>query len=171
LFAYVELVAENKMPLLSNILEMRQNPEVVKEYTFSVFLPCVQGKHDWRRRIKSQKPSSFVHVNTEAYLYLMIENSYDKWVSMATPSEGNEDRTIVETKWVCKKGFTCRYQSWENQALPRYEELVKMVKADRARNGTVEVEYMLNNRNKSSAFTATSPINNVTYKMYDDLDA
>ena len=125
---------------------MRRNKTVFFVF-LGMMLPSVFGKLKWRRKIRDTLPQNFVDATTEAFTYLLLENSYNKWV------EAVEVDTVsgrkVKARWTWEARSARKYEGWNSQGIVRFNELVAMVKRDRRENKKLEEHYCRSMKNNN----------------------
>ena len=118
------------------------------------FIPFVVGFKHWGRFYRTQQLSSLATCSDESFLLLVLENNYERWVDEAEWLETNKDKPKAERSprhWAAAKytnsgksqfNGRCRpCQGWSNEGYKRFNELHKLVKADR--KGREEFEQEL----------------------------
>ena len=76
--------------------------------------------------------TDFVMVSDEAFIYLILENYWNKW--------SLQDDDNATTKWMLKRNSGDKYRGWPDEAKLRYNELVLKVLDDREREASKQVE-------------------------------
>ena len=108
-----------------------------------IFLPCVVGSVNWRRKCGVSLICDFVTVSDEVFCLFMLENSYDMWVDgwefkQRVKSGVEENRRRKKTERVNplyttgSAGEAGKYKGWNKEGMERWNELYKKVKGCRA---------------------------------------
>ena len=115
---------------------------------FGTFLECVCGRRSWGKQknhdLISQATekggrSKVVTKSDEAFALLLFENYIEKWKA---PPENPDDRELnaqgkrkqprQRGKYTGIKSGHCKYGGWSHAGMARFNELYKLVEADRA---------------------------------------
>ena len=142
----------NEFPTLDDMMSLSDGGEAYK-WTCAKFMPFVVGFKNWKRLMRTQKISQMATCSDESFLLLILENNYDRWVDEAkwlvvNKDKAKEDRAPKD--WAAAKytnsGFVkadgrCRAcQGWSSEGYLRFNELHKLVKADRRGRHVFEQE-------------------------------
>ena len=76
--------------------------------------------------------TDFVTVSDEAFIYLVLENYWNKWTQ--------QDAENATTKWTSRRNSGDKCRGWPDEAKLRYNELVVQVLDDRERDTSKQVE-------------------------------
>lgn len=137
---------------LQEFIGGRRNQDAF-ELTMERFAPCVVGKSLYKQRLKSAKcEEDLITVSDEAFLYLILENAYDRWVDIFKRSQREDaDRRTKGREWRWESDVPTQYteggikfsatatrpqgrgssKGWTNEGILRYNELFRMVRKDR----------------------------------------
>jgi hypothetical protein len=123
------------MPTIMEWVTMRDNKEGWYNAFFGLFMIHVVGATKFRNLGVAQFVSSFVSVSDEAFALLVLENCEERWSDMY---KNNMTKSIKKNKYTdggraCKTGRSRNLKGWSNKGLNRFNELYRLVKADRAR--------------------------------------
>jgi hypothetical protein len=119
-------------------LEMRGNREASKIF-FDKLLPAVYGRLRWKKWIVVKKPQEFCSATTEALTYLLLENSYKKWIEYVDVDR--KDGRKQKTRWTDNARCARKYEGWDKEGIVRFNELVGLVKVDRKDRCNEETHY------------------------------
>jgi hypothetical protein len=158
------------LPALSALQDMREGSSADIDFMFDCLLPAVYGKKNWKRQFfrdgTFKRPSEIASNGTEAFVYLLLENSYETWMERAKlmdaerlrppspgckkPSEKDMRKSAkaagtIDRKWTSEKQvrLATKHDGWGNKAIKRYNELCAQVLKDRASNSEWEDEYLV----------------------------
>ena len=142
----------NEFPTLDAMMSLSDGGEAYK-WTCAKFMPFVVGFKNWKRLMRTQKISQMATCSDESFLLLILENNYDRWVDEAKWLVVNKDKAkedCAPKDWAAAKytnsGFVkadgrCRAcQGWSSEGYLRFNELHKLVKADRRGRHVFEQE-------------------------------
>ena len=136
-----------KLPELREILKMRQppTPDIWGEeaahqdnnmatFTFVVehLVGAILGKKVWDKYKCHEMVSTKFTPSDEAYLYVILSNSYDLWISAEGSRVGNGSLT--------KDGTNKKYCGWTKEGIKLYNEYMQKVKSNRQAVGARDVE-------------------------------
>jgi hypothetical protein len=157
-----EVPTSIKLPNLEDILKMRQMPNTngeVEETTTNegmeetntnggleggqmggesfVFVAdylvgAVLGKKEWDRYKFRQRVTKHFTETDEAFLYVVLLNSYDLWKT--------SDGTKVGTGILTKDGSNKKYCGWTKQGIKAYNEILEKVRDNRKASWAQNVE-------------------------------
>lgn len=103
------------------------------------FIPCVVGKSDWDDNSSKKLIEELVNPSDEALAILLLENSWELWLEVATQLAANPGckeselkLKSVKTKWT-SQGRPTAFGGWPIVGLRRYNELYNGVAEDRAK--------------------------------------
>jgi len=108
---------------------------------FGSFIECVCGRRSWGKQKHYQLISGaeedngigkLVTRSDEAFALLIFENYIDKWKSAMIPVNEDQKQNRQRGKFTAKKSGHCKYGGWSREGTARFNELYKIVQADRA---------------------------------------
>ena len=147
---------------LDEILELSRNKEVMVQF-LEKFVSCVVGRIEWKRSCKDQPISRIASATDEAFALLVLENIWDSWGDVDPQDYLLKRRERVEPKKQAPEGNSSqkkprqkeipgkytekhrnakRYRGWSDEGIARFNQLVKMVREDRARRSEFEVNFL-----------------------------
>ena len=140
-----ELEKENKNCELEHYLSMRGNSKAYMHLCTN-YLPCVVGKKQWDDASRDGPMSEIADETDEAFLLLVLENSWLVWKQLAEYPKGElplqKDRMLP--KYTGTPAGSGRNEGWGDLGTKRYNQLCKRVELDRKENGTsFDREYLL----------------------------
>lgn len=136
-----------KLPELRDILKMRPPPipnargeendhqdENMTAFTFVVehLVGAILGKKVWDKYKCREHVSTKFTPSDEAYLYVILENSYELWIS----AEGSR----VGAGNLTKDGTNKKYCGWTVEGIKKYNHYMDKVKLNREAVGAKDVE-------------------------------
>mmetsp|Transcript_24122 Transcript_24122/g.67967 ORF Transcript_24122/g.67967 Transcript_24122/m.67967 type:complete len:324 (+) Transcript_24122:93-1064(+) len=129
---------DGTLPSLDDILMMRSNEKVANIF-FGSFLPTIHGKNRYKHDASRDVISVAISESTEVYAYMVLLNDYDKWVKEAKQSKFGVTASHA-SRW-SNAGVN---HPWEVQAVPKFKEIEKKVRADRAsaRGKAFEIKFL-----------------------------
>ena len=142
-----EVPTHMQLPDLRDILKMRPLPMGRREgggnetsgnditaFTFVVehLVPAVIGKKTWNKSKCTEIVSTTFSPSDEAFLYLILSNSYDLWKS----ANGSK----VGTGTLTKDGTNKKYCGWTKQGMKVFNDILRKVKQNREAAGAKKVE-------------------------------
>ena len=114
------------------------------------YMPCVVGKKNWDDQSRDEPMSEIADESDEAFLLLVIENSYLVWKQLAkypkgTLPEGEAKRNLpLYTGTPAGSG---RNEGWGDTGTKRFNALCRRVEKDRAEHGEqFDREYIAKRR-------------------------
>jgi hypothetical protein len=146
-----DTVSDDTRPGKDEFCKGRRNRKTYTTF-FSRFVPAVVGPELFRQRLQDANgdtsPDTVCTISDEAFALLLVENSYDRWTDIykqtgGIPKQRRGDRTRQcdsdiaplythgGIKYVLHQ--TTKKKGWTDQGIERYNELFKMVQADRQR--------------------------------------
>jgi hypothetical protein len=137
------------MPSVRNMMALRRGVggQINVSYIFfcEKFLKHVVGVRTFNGGWKNKATiTDLATPSDEALGLLLLENSENRWIQefeMEQRGEDECDSALPKTKYTsngdkkAKRGFTKKYGGWSNEGIDRFNELVGLVKLDRAVNG------------------------------------
>jgi hypothetical protein len=131
----------NELCSLEEFLAMRENKKAFSQFCDHI-LPCIVGRTRWDKHVEVVRVSKIATTCDEAWGLLLLENSWDLWNQMAADRLGLvEPSDRLPTKWTHTTGTARRNEGWGDKGIPRFNELIGMIKADRAKNQEVEEDF------------------------------
>ena len=131
----------NNFPSLENILDLRKdtNDAYSKFFCLHFLKPMVTDKI-WKERCHSNVLSDedFVTITDESFALLVLENNWDFWVA-----KGKDDEATAEDnppKYTNEAKSSGKGKGWNDEGKIRLNELIKMVKKDRAASHATKFE-------------------------------
>ena len=143
-----DLHREGELCELQEFMEMRKNGRAFRQFCDNI-LPCIVGRAKWDKVVAGKLVSKMSTGTDEAWGLLLLENSWDLWEQMADAPSGKvmpKDRKA--TKWTNLEGKPKKNEGWGDKGIPRFNELMHSVLADRAANKDVEEEYLRETKEK-----------------------
>ena len=108
-------------------MKMRKEPKMYSVVCDNI-ISLVVGKHVWRNKSWNTKMSELVTVSDEAFALLLLENSWDSWLHLASKEE--HDETVVKLLYTVNGAGTRKNHGWKKEGLLRYVELINIVRND-----------------------------------------
>ena len=140
--ALTDLHREGELCELQEFLEMRKNGKAFRQFCDNI-LPCIVGRAKWDKVVACKLVSKMTTSTDEAWGLILLENSWDLWEQMANvPSGKVMPKERKATKWTNLEGTPKKNEGWGDKGIPRFNELMSGVLADRVANKEVEVEYL-----------------------------
>ena len=127
---------------------MRKNGKAFRQFCDKI-LPCIVGRARWDKVVACKFVSKMSTGTDEAWGLILLENSWELWEQMANAPGGKvmaKDRKA--TIWTNLEGRPKKNEGWGDKGIPRFNELMSGVLADRAANKHVEEEYLLESKEK-----------------------
>jgi hypothetical protein len=154
-FVCLVLKKENKLPDdIDDILRL-SGDEGMMMFILNSFVSCVVGKMEWKRRSGKELVSKLASPTDEAFALLVLENIWESWKDvdpeeyiMARARKQEDDkgnktrRKEIAGKYTEKHRSSRRCRGWSEEGHERYNELVGIVRADRAKRGAFERYFM-----------------------------
>ena len=127
------------------------------------FVSCVVGRIEWKRSCKDQPVSKVASATDEAFALLVLENIWDSWRDVdpqdyllkrrervepkkqAEASKSSQRRPRQKEifgKYTEKHRNAKRYRGWSEEGFARFNQLVRMVREDRAQRKEFEVNFL-----------------------------
>ena len=155
-----ELDEEDLEMSLDDFLQGRQGEGF--HLTCDRFVPCVLGRSRYKKRMAAQprKDDDLFTASDEAFIYLVLENAWDRWVDIHRQGRAQSAPrgSRVKKKWRWESDVALRYteggilfkekpshqtsNGWTSEGINRYNELFRRVKKDREQHGEVFREWM-----------------------------
>jgi len=148
---------------LSQFLQGRKC-EMVFRLGLERFVPCVVGRRLYKKRLRifPKKDSALFTASDEAFMLLLLENSWSRWLDIYhnAPDDSTSSRTgcLQPRKWKFVSDEPTLYTTggirymhgkesrstngWTSEGIKRYNELFRMVKRDRAERPGVFKEWV-----------------------------
>ena len=147
--AGTEVPGHMTLPDLQEILKMRPSPMTQNEendehqdddqnkidtFTFVAehLVGPVLGKKEWDRYKCRERLSTKFTPSDEAYLYVLLTNSYDLWKNVEGSRVGNGSLT--------KDGTNKKYYGWTREGIQMYNKFLKKVKDNRKEDWAHDME-------------------------------
>jgi hypothetical protein len=133
-----ELPGHMKLPALQEILKMRPPPDDdgddITTFTFVAehLVGAVLGQKVWDEHKCRYQVSTKLTPSDEAYIYLVLSNSYDLW--------RNAEGTRVGTGKFTKNGTNKKNGGWTREGIHLYNGFMRMVKENREAAWAHDVE-------------------------------
>ena len=140
---------------LVDVLQLSKGGEPY-EWVCSKLLPCVVGVKNWKLGYLKEPISDVATCSDEAFLLLVLENNYSRWLSEARwlkanrykDEEAQAPKNYPEAKYTNsgrskKNGRSKRNQGWSREGYVRFNELYSLVHADRLQRAKFEQELMI----------------------------
>jgi hypothetical protein len=128
-----------KFPSLEDFMMLHEGGDTYELFT-RCFLRKIVGEKEWSNNCYRSLLSEYCTASDEAFGLLTIENNYDRWTYMQGSGDyGDETKMAPQALYTNSgnakhgKGAPRRFQGWSIDGYKRFDELHKMVKADRAR--------------------------------------
>jgi hypothetical protein len=125
------------------------------EWLCTTLLPCVVGWKAWSKQHCKLPISAIATCSDEAFLVLILENNYSRWVSEAKwfiENKNKEDQKkapkhLANAKFTNsgtskKDGRSKRLQGWAREGYLRFNELYTLVAEDRRHRRQFELELL-----------------------------
>jgi hypothetical protein len=109
-----------------NVMLMRDDAEGAYGLFCEHVLSHVVGRDVWKRLSPTHTVSQIATVSDEAFALLLLENSWEMWVAVAT-----EQRDVPSPKYSMRGPGTKKYQGWTEEGIARFNELFDEVEEDR----------------------------------------
>jgi hypothetical protein len=154
------------LPNLEDILKMRQLPTTnggveegennTKSFVFvaEYLIGAVLGKKEWDNYKLHHRVMKHFTETDEAFLYVILANSYDLWK--------NTEGTRVGTGNLTRDGSNKKYCGWTKQGIKLYNDILEKVKANHnaswAQNMEDKVMETLRDCNKCDGWRNTQVI-------------
>jgi hypothetical protein len=141
-----ELLRGEDMPKLEEVMQMRHNVNGAYTKFCDVVLSQVVGRHDWKQNCGKKLMREYASSSDEAFGLLVLENSWAVWKEMAEKKDIYES-TSNKPKYTVNGAGTKKNGGWKQEGIKRFNELAKLVRADRERDlSEFERIYMETNR-------------------------
>ena len=138
---------EERLLEQDSYLELRNNKQAYTGFCDDI-LSNVVGRMAWDNQKHSQLVSEIASPTDEAWVLLLLENSWEVWMQMAKHSNykipENEERK--QPKYTKGTTSTGRNEGWSKQAILQFNELCALVIQDRKENTTFDQEYLKNKK-------------------------
>jgi hypothetical protein len=145
--AALKINEQRQVPSLRNILLLRKlsNNSPNDDYIYFCvrFFKCIVGVQAYNAGWDCDKKLSEIATpSDEALALLILENNEARWSQEFDMVGSDESRvTLPKAKYTSSgrntsmKGFTKKFGGWSARGIERFNELLKLVKADRSANG------------------------------------
>jgi hypothetical protein len=147
------------VPKMADILKLSKNADVYG-WIVSRWMRCVVGNAQWNKRYYREPLSDVATGSDEAFLLIIVENNYERWMAevreMMEDKKSTEDEEEKDAKWRAKlppakftnsgtstktgKASSKRFQGWSKEGYLRFNELHSQVKEDRKQRANFELE-------------------------------
>jgi hypothetical protein len=129
-----------EVPLLENILKMREDKEGAYTFFADHLIECVAGKMRWKNQKREQLMSEVATPTDEAFALLILENSIMRWLDIAE----NGTESLVKPVYTRGKaaGGSRKYEGWTDAGKTRFNELIDDVTADRSNHSEWDKSYL-----------------------------
>jgi hypothetical protein len=129
---------------LDKLMAMRANTESYILF-FETVVSCIIGKGTWKANAGTKKLSEFITASDEAFGLLLLENSWDVWVTMSEnkrqgrpmgKAKGGDNggrAGELMTRYTMNGAHVKKHQGWSQEGLDRFVDLAELVKEDRAK--------------------------------------
>ncbi len=105
-------------------------------------LPSIVGKCRFRKFAHQMKISDFVTRSDEAFLYLILENIWDRAMDMVDNGISTNKESNVKTKYTERGASAKAYNGWTDEGLIQYNVLMAQVKKNRKHYKSMEDMYL-----------------------------
>jgi hypothetical protein len=114
--------------------EEQEGDDDTTAFTFVVehLVPAILGRKTWKQKMCSELVSTSFTPSDEAFLYVILQNSYDLWKSTNGSKMG--------TGTLTKDGTNKKFCGWTREGIAVYNEIMKRVKENRKGRRAEEVE-------------------------------
>ena len=120
---------------MERLRQWREDPAVFK-YVVNNFLSTVKGKKRFRKQAKSLPLSEILTPADEAFVILVIDHNYDRWVDgykkwkEANFDKKKQDESKIKTKFT-SGGSTRAGEGWVSEAIVQFNKYYKYVVEER----------------------------------------
>jgi hypothetical protein len=103
-------------------------------FTFVIkhLVPAILGRRTWKRHMHKELVSKSFTPSDEAFLYVILSNSYNLWK--------NSNGSKIGTGNLTKDGTNKKYCGWTKEGINFYNDMLKKVKDNRKAPGAQDVE-------------------------------
>jgi hypothetical protein len=128
--------AQEQIPTWDEIEKMHFN-DAGYMWFLSVFLKHGVGAKNWNQCHLRQVVSKYCTPSTEAYVLLVLQNNYNRWMDRAeNPMKPNKElaESLFTNGGISRRGGNAsskRGGGWSSDGIKRFNELVLLVKNDR----------------------------------------
>lgn len=122
-------------------------------------LPSIVGKCRFRKFAHQMKISDFVTRSDEAFLYLILENIWERAMDMVDNGISTHKESNVKTKYTERGASAKAYNGWTDEGLIQYNVLMAQVRKNRKQYKGVEDMY-LQHRQEMMGLNQTDVNNN-----------
>ena len=134
-----DMFRDKTMPLLKNVLLMRQNVDGAYTIFCDTLLLQVVGRNIWKAMGTEAYISKIATVSDEAFAILLLENNYDVWKEdVVGTSNGGVSGNVVPrpfakttSKYTLNGAGTKKNQGWTNEGVNWFNTPAALVSADR----------------------------------------
>jgi len=160
----------NGIPSLEDMLSMGKNVSGAFSVFVEYILVCVLGKKSNASKLCHQKLSSCSTPGDEALAFLLVENSWDKWMSQAIHPLDDPPSTKYSYEGSASLASR-RYHGWKDAGMDRFKLLRRLVKEDRETDERKQFEeQFLEEKQKESKRRRVTYQDNNYYDLENDLD-
>lgn len=180
--AALKINEQRQVPSLRNVLLLRKlsNNSPNDDYVYFClrFLKCIVGVQAYNAGWDGDKKLSGIATpSDEALALLILENNEARWSQEFDMVGSDESRvTLPKAKYTSSgrngsmKGFTKKFGGWSARGIERFNELLKLVKADRIANGEWFDNLLLERKHQQQATEKPSAVlGKVPIKADNDL--
>lgn len=118
---------QDQFPKLKEIFQLRKHPEMFF-WVCDNFLSVAVGKTKFRKLTRKVSVSEVASRSDEAYMMLVLENNWKRWMNMA---ETGSMKSTIPTKYTERGKKAKVYGGWTMKGLNRYNEFMKYVYQNR----------------------------------------
>lgn len=150
----------DKLMRLEEYLEMRNDSNAFVSFCDN-FLPAVVGKAVWKNNVTSKLVSEMATPSDEAFVYLLLENNWNKWeeearqaIAKLNKEEGVDElleqdeeeessqsgKSTIATEYTESNPRGGKNTGWSSEGMRRYNELYTRVTEDRAKLNNMQVK-------------------------------
>ena len=136
---------ETKSIDIKRLKDLRQRPKLYGMFCCH-FLKCVIGENQWKTNYLKKPLSDYVTVSDEAFAFLVVENSLDRWTDMWV--KNNKKTSSVPALYTnagvsAKDGRTKRYCGWSAEGIARFNLINDAVRKNRLQFPDFEKELLV----------------------------
>jgi hypothetical protein len=181
--AALKINEQRQVPSLRNVLLLRKlsNNSPNDDYVYFClrFFKCIVGVQAYNAACDCDKKLSEIATpSDEALALIILENNEARW-SQEFDLMGNDDSakiTLPKAKYTSSgrnatmKGFTKKFGGWSVKGIERFNELLRLVKADRSANGEWFDNILLERKHRQQTTETNSAVmGEVCIKADNDL--
>jgi len=134
---------------MDRTLKMAEKHAMTRSYTLLIASYLLSMQKSQSIMVKKKclvRMSNVFSVTDEAYALLMVENYYERWVSLSEKKNINEGGEGVQESRIKRAKYTCSSQGnihagWEEKGILRFNEIAGMIKnqrKDKTRNDNLD---------------------------------